>query len=153
MCFVMSSSQRFTGLPRRLVALCRESAVGSQRRALTLHLSSCSVATFCAQRHLRLLCSVIQSWMPSAFIWFSASCVLLLIHSTQVSVASPSSVVVVSWLFCSGGLLSTSPGSESESVVALSLCVDGCVVGGPWVEVGGPWVEIGGPWVKFWYLL
>ena len=84
------------------------------------------VATFCAQCHFRLLCSVIQSSMPSAFIWSSASCVHLFIHATQVSVVSSLSIVVVGMLSCCPGLLSTSSGSESESVVVLLLWVIRC---------------------------
>ena len=93
---------------------------------MIVHLFNFSVATFCAQCHFRLLCSVIQSSMPSAFIWSSASCVHLFIHATQVSVVSSLSIVVVGMLSCCSGLLSTSSGSESESVVVLSLWVVSC---------------------------
>ena len=108
---MMSSSQRFTGLPGRRLAVYLGSTVGSHSRDVVVHLGALSAATLPAHRHFRRLCSVTQSSVFNAVICASASRVLLFIQSIHDSVASSLSTVVVlvgwSWLF-SGGLLSTS---------------------------------------------
>ena len=134
---MISSAHRVSGRPRLRLASYLESKVGSQSKALNVHLSIVSVETRRAHLHFRRRCVETQFSMSSFTNRSSASCVHLRILSTQGSRWSSLLGALLrcecgDWSCCSWGCVLIVP-----ACAASGCCRCGCVVVDPACAPGG----------------